>query len=460
MSAPARRFAPAWLQWLRLGLGVLGFAGALGMLVVVVAGQGWRLDLTPGQRFSLSERARKVLRTLDREVRVVAFVRSDDSRNAEIEDLLRRAAQATPRLHFEVVDLNRNPALARQYGIGAFASFVVESDGRRRNFTNPREELLIEAILQVTGQSQRLAYFTSGHGEGDLRSDDRRGGYSQLRASLQSELLEWRLLDLSTGTGVPRDADVVVVLGLHQDWSLSELLSLRAYLENGGRLLLLVDPGSFPSLRGFLAGYGVELEEGVVVDSQARMFAGDRLTFVVPGILRSAPIAATLQSAPLVSGVAAMKLGSPQARVANAVEFLQSAPSSWLARVADPAAAAADGFVGGRDQRGPLTVAMSVELAAAGERSGRIVVIGDSDFAGNALFDYLGNKDLFLNAMNWLTGSNELIGVRAQGQVAGVNQLFITEEQGWRLFVLAAVVEPGVFLALGVGVYVRRRWWV
>lgn len=449
---------PAWRHWLRLGLGVLGFAGMLVMVLVLVARQGWRLDLSAGQRFSLSERARNVLRALDRDVRVFAFVRSDDPRNAEIEDLLRRAAHETPRLRFELVDLNRNPALAREYGVGAFASFVVESGGRRRSFTNPREESLVAAILRVSGQSPRVAYFTLGHGEGDPRNDDRRAGYSQLAATLQGELLEWRPLEIGASSGVPGDADVVVMLGLQQDWPLSDLLRLRAYLENGGGLLVLIDPGSFPSLSGFLAGYGVRLEAGVVVDPLARLVAGDRLTFVVPGRLASAPIAAALKAAPLVSGARAMKFVSPQERVVNGVEFLHSASSSWLARVAGPSADGNEAFVAGRDQRGPIAVAMSVEVALAGERQARIVVIGDSDFAGNSMLEYLGNKDLFLNALNWLTGDNELIGIRAQHQVAGVNQLFITEEQGRRLFILAAVVEPAVFLALAVGVYARRRW--
>ena len=75
---------------------------------------GWRLDLTAGRRYTLSDHARNVLRDLAADVRILAFLRSQDPRNVAIRDLLRQMSLASPRLRVDVVDVNRNPSLARE----------------------------------------------------------------------------------------------------------------------------------------------------------------------------------------------------------------------------------------------------------------------------------------------------------------------------------------------------------
>ena len=112
--------------------------------------------------------------------------------------------------------MNRNPAVARQYGVDNYGSLVVESDGRRKEFANPREDLLMEAILQVTRPARKVIYFLTGHGEQDLRDTDRHNGYSGVRAALQSEFYEVRPLSLLGEGGVPADANAVVIAGRAQ----------------------------------------------------------------------------------------------------------------------------------------------------------------------------------------------------------------------------------------------------
>ena len=42
----------------------------------------------------------------------------------------------------------------------------------------------------------------------------------------------------------------------------------------------------------------------------------------------------------------------------------------------------------------------------------RIVVIGDSDFASNGILGVQGNRDFFLNSVNWLAQQENLIAIR------------------------------------------------
>jgi hypothetical protein len=49
-----------------------------------------------------------------------------------------------------------------------------------------------------------------------------------------------------------------------------------------------------------------------------------------------------------------------------------------------------------RDRRGPLPVAALARVDAPGGREGRLVVVGDTDFATNLHLGVLGNRDLLL----------------------------------------------------------------
>jgi ABC-type uncharacterized transport system involved in gliding motility auxiliary subunit len=91
------------------------------------------------------------------------------------------------------------------------------------------------------------------------------------------------------------------------------------------------------------------------------------------------------------------------------------------------------------------------------EKPGRLLVYGDSDFATNFFLDYLGNRDLFLNSVNWLAEEETLVASRPPAQIPGVNQLFVTAREGRALFWIGTVIQPAAFLLLGAIVYVRRR---
>ena len=462
MSRPAA--TAAWRQWLLLVVSTVGLGGTLFMAETVLSHYNWRLDLTPERRFTLSDHARKVLDTLDRDVQVVAFLRSDDPRNAEVEDLLTRVGNVSRHVRYSVVDVNRNPAVARQYGVDNYGSLVVESDGRRRDFANPREDLLMEAILQVTRPSRKVVYFVTGHGEDDPQNTDRQNGYSTAAAALRSEFYDVRRLSLLGAAPVPDDADVVIIAGPHADLLTAELLKLSAYVENGGHLLFLLDPQNLAGVAAFLARYGVRLDDSVVVDPENRLFAGDYLTMVMPGLSDRHPVSSGLKAPPLFSRARAVSFvgvpsGSPL-RV-QGIDLLHSAPTSWATSDLDVLRSGVTTFVDGRDHPGPVAVGVSLLVHGDGGPSAataRFIVLGDSDFANNFFIDYLGDKDLLVNAVNWLAGEEALVGQRPQLRQPGVNQFFVSARQGRLAFILGTVVEPAAFLLIGLLIFLRRRW--
>ncbi len=87
-------------------------------------------------------------------------------------------------------------------------------------------------------------------------------------------------------------------------------------------------------------------------------------------------------------------------------------------------------FDQGKDTKGPITVAVSAVKQpppdAQGNQppGGRLIVFGDSDFATNQFAQGLGNLDLFVNSVNWLTNDPNLISIRPKP--ADNRQMFLT----------------------------------
>lgn len=444
-------------RWLATALGVIGCAAALTFAQLLVARAGWRVDLSPEQKYVLSDHARGVLAALDRPVRITAFLRSDDPRNREIEDLLTRVAAASPQVGTRQVDVNRNPALAREYGVDAFGAVVVESEDLRRDFTNPTEQTLMAAIIQVTRPARRRVYFSAGHGERSIGDRDRQAGYSSANVALINEMYEVADVALDSQTPVPDDAAALVIAAPRRDLSQGALRQVEDYLRRGGGVLALLEPGrQAPSLTALLSRYGIAVSDEIVLDGEQRMFAGDYLTMVVPGRSADHPVSETLTSTPLMSTVRAVRIVPTEATEAG-IDLLSTSPESWRTPDLSAIESGSGVFVQGRDTRGPVSVGAGV-LVRNADRPGRLLVYGDADFASNTLLGYLGNRDLLLNSVNWLAGEETMLGSRPPAQVPGVNQLFISDREGARVFWLGAVVLPTVILVLGLsGVALRQR---
>jgi ABC-type uncharacterized transport system involved in gliding motility auxiliary subunit len=449
-------------QVLRVALSIPALIGIFLLGQALLDARSWRLDLTPERRYTLSGHAHQVLGSLDRDVRVLAFLRSQDPRNPLINDLLRQVRAASPRIRVDTVDVNRSPALAREYDVDSYGALVVESEGRRRVFSNPREETLVAAVLQVTRQQRKTLAWVTGHGEGDPGSNERNRGYATARTFLEQEYYEVLPVSLLDDE-VPVGTAALLVIGPQKDFLPEELAALDRYLQRPGNVLVLLDPQRAPGLAHFLGQYRVSLPDDIVVDPAARLYGGEYLTMQVAYDRRAHPIVGPLEAPPLFS------LTRPVERIAEELPgtwftvLLSTGPESWATSDLTVLRTGAASFVSGRDRRGPITVGAEVQFtvpapAGGDARIGRIVTYGNAEFANNFFIEYLGNKDLFVNTVAWLARDPEVMAHRSARQEPGRNQFFLSAEHGDRVFWATAVVQPLLFAAIGLALVVRRRW--
>ena len=83
------------------------------------------------------------------------------------------------------------------------------------------------------------------------------------------------------------------------------------------------------------------------------------------------------------------------------------------------------------------------------------MVFGDSDFASNGWLGIQGNRDLFLNSVNWLAQQENLIAIRPRDPQD--RRVTLTADQQEWIFWATVFIIPGLILLSGVHAWWRRR---
>ena len=90
-----------------------------------------------------------------------------------------------------------------------------------------------------------------------------------------------------------------------------------------------------------------------------------------------------------------------------------------------------------------------------GEKKGRLIVFGDSDFAVNQFYAALGNGDLFTNTVTFLAQDENFISIKAKDPAN--RPVTMTEAQEKSVAWLVQLLLPGSVFIIGISVWFRRR---
>jgi ABC-type uncharacterized transport system involved in gliding motility auxiliary subunit len=146
--------------------------------------------------------------------------------------------------------------------------------------------------------------------------------------------------------------------------------------------------------------------------------------------------------------------------------FVESSPRSWAE--SDLKALLSSGTIDPKgDKPGPVSLAAAVqtgppmpdpskpEESETQKPETRVVVFGDSDFAGNAGVGIQGNRDLFLNTVGWLSQQENLISIRAKA--ADDRRLTLTSAQQANIMWIVMLGIPAAIFGMGIYSWRRRR---
>ncbi len=443
----------------------------LGMLGFLAARHSVRFDWSEAGVHSLSEQTHKVLNGLEQDVEVVAFYSPLDAQ--PVRELLDRYVYASPRFQVQFADPNARPDLVERFGV----SPEKLQDGLVRVALGPEsveldevdEEKLTNALVKLTRTGTKKVYFLEGHNERPVEGEgaDGKEGFARAAEALRNENYRWENLLLATRGDVPEDADVLVVAGATRPLQPAEHGALQRYLARGGALLVLIDPRANTDLGEDLARWGVEVGTDVVVDRVQGMFGQAMTPFA--GQYGTHPITEGLREVTLFH--VARSVRAREDAKDRFVEIVRTSEHSWGERDLTALFGRGVAELGDDDLRGPVTVAVAGEPlaaddgegASAGDEGGepaerqaaRLVVFGDSDFASNQLLEAYRNRDLFVNAVNWLLGDVEAIAIRPTRSRA--SRLQLSTEQFSQIRYLSLFVLPEAIAVAGVIAWWSRR---
>ncbi len=457
--------------------------GALIVIAVVIAFYGWAdgqnlaVDMTLPQSFTLSPATRDVLAQLDRPVLLTGFYSSATQPQRDRDDAIFHLFEAELGDDFRViyVDPSENALLAERFGArdgSAFLTYLDPASGEPDlsaivpiDLADAQERAVANSLLQLMAAGRFKIYFTVGHGEPDPTDRSPDGITGIYEGLIASGILAETLDPAALNAGVPDDATALVVAGPREQLSTNEIEAIIAYLEGGGRLFLAANPRLDPRetfltaddpLHAYLAdNFGLDVADDLVVDAHNSF--GDAINVISGDVV---PHEATAR---MIDGNAAVFFGSrsitvipledqPDTRAGRAPIIYSTADAyaeTDLATVWNQSTFAPDEA----DPTGPLVLAA---VAQNVDTDARVVLTGDADFIGNAQISYLANRFFYTDALAWLTQFFEQVETDIVNDPTRL-PLAVREETLSTIFLVTALVMPGVVLAAGFLVWNRRQ---
>ncbi|MCX7626711.1 MAG: GldG family protein [Candidatus Sumerlaeaceae bacterium] len=460
--------------------------GTLVLLFLILERHGWQYDATRNKRYSLTPITLNFLKRLPQPVHITAFVAETEKDQARL--LLEQYAAASPKVSYTIANPFREAMLARRYGLQVmpgdiFIEAVTSSTQANTRVTRVNrisEQDITNGIVQVLRDRDIVLYFLIGHDELPLERSTALATLAGQKVSLrdlawvrdQLERMGMRVVPLSLAQRgrVPSDASAVVWVGPRSDLSGLEAQLLRQYLEEGGRVLLLLPPdlpqttgeisSVFRNVGELLGRFGIILPNELVVRVGAGQPSMDH--FSVPAIFLPHPITDISLEEPLFFTYARpvqpasllpsdMRVDTIVQSPGDCVRLSSAEVATAIVRRQDLSKAFSPQEIGAV----PLGVAaLRVDPNKPEEKAARLVVFGNSDFVSSERINQKGWL-LFSNAVNWLVQSGELLPIPS----VDIENTPIVLSEGERqfLFLTMVIFVPTFVGLIGLGYSLARR---
>lgn len=416
-------------------------------------------DATSNKRYSLSDQTIKVVKGLKEPVTISYF--DDTGAFNGAKDLLDRYDALSSNLKVSYIDPIKKPQIARQYGVRARGSIIIERGDRRQEARSLTEEDVTSALIRVLKTAEKTVCFTTGEGEHST-DDTEQDGYSGAKEALTRDNYKVQTINLLEKPEVPGACTAVVIGGPHTDYPQPVVDKIKSYVENKGRVLFLLDPpidagkaryAENTALVQVLAGWGVTLNKDLVLETSG---IGQ-----LYGLGAETALATQYGTHPIVREMKRSATAVPLTRSLIAKPTDKTSVEKLISTSDSSVATTQLASLSQKIDPSKLE-AKSYDVAAAGSyrtgtpnEEGRFVVVGSSDWIANYALRFAGNRDLFLNMMNWLSNDEDLISIRPKDPED--RRIELTRNQMYLVRVTSQFLIPlGVILA-GVFVWLKRR---
>lgn len=415
-------------------------------------------DLTANKKFTLSDQTEKVVKDLKQDVVITYW--DQPTRFQPAHDLLDRYKNISAKVDVRYEDTDKKRTQAIAAGVKQLGTIFVDIGAKHQEAKSLSEEEITGAMVRALKGGERTACFALGSGEHSI-DDAQQTGYSSVKQLVEANNYKTQTVKLLEKPEIPKDCMIVVVAGPARDYIAPEVDALKKFVEGGGRAVFLLDPplnfakqeiDENKPLADVLAAWGVTADKDLVLDT-----SGVGQVF---GMGPEIPLVTNYSQHAIVRAMKDVPAGFPIARSLT-IKNGDKTTVEKLFETSDNSFAtlnlkSADIRPSSTDKKGPLTLGAAGTYNVGGTGgSGRFIVVGSSRWIDNSFLRFNGNRDLFLNMLNWMSSDEDLISIRPKDPED--RRLSLTARQMALVFYASVVAIPLVIIAAGFGVWWRRR---
>lgn len=418
-----------------------------------------QFDWTASGRHTLSETSQNVLSKLEGPLDITAYASNNQELREIIKKIINRYQTFKPDINLHFVNPVAVPDEVRGLGISVDGELIVRYQGRMEHIKSDSEEEFTNTMQRLARGGERWLAFLEGHGE---RNALGKANYDLgiWVTNLTNRGYKAQPINLAETDSIPDNTSVLIIAGPQVDYLPGEVEKILKYIESGGNLLWLVDPGKLYGLKPLAEQLHVEIHPGTIID-----FVGQLLGVSDPTIAIAS--GSTYQPHPALDGFNLTTLfpaASPVEVIENQTWHFQPLIISGDHTWAETGELQGEvKFDEGVDAPGPLNLIVSltreIEIKATnGElvnRKQRILVSGDGDFLSNTFIGNSGNLELGVRLINWLSNDDELISIPPQ--IA--NDIYLELSDTTKIIIIVGflIVLPLGLLIGGISIWWRRR---
>lgn len=425
-----------------------------GLVILILILSAWltsryhvQWDLTANRNNSLSATSIKILEKLPGPVLIRVLVH-DATLRQQIADLLARYQRHKADISIEYTDPEKSPTLSQKYHIGSSGAVIVEYQENYEKIHYMDENSLSNALLQLANNQTVWISFLTGHGERSLM------GSANFDLGLFGEALQKRKihpqsLNLTKVSAIPDNSSLLVLTEPRVALLDKEIHLIKQYLDQGGNLLLLTEPDS-DWLTAVLQSLAIEKLPGQIASTQSGLYGIENPSFLLLNEYPHHPVTAGFHEITLFPGAAALQ--NIQSSEYQVRPLLYSSDQSWTET--GPLDADSQFDADSLERTGPLPFAFSLTRDRH-KQSQRIIVIGDGDFLSNAYLNNVGNLELGLRIIHWLTHNDQFIDIPPRDTVG--KTLHLSDMTLGLLGTFFLLILPATLFLVGFIIWRRRK---
>lgn len=430
----------------------------------------WRKDFTRSGVNSLSPQSVKILKDLQKDIKVYYFNSLQEKEKNE--PLFKNYVYQSKHFQYQFVDTGKQPTLTQSMEVKRNDTIVFALDSKKVKVEGATEEKITNGLIKLLSSKEKIVYFLSGHNERSITSADTDGnGFSLAKAELEKQGYTVKELSLLSTGKIPEDASVLAIIAPQSAFFPKEMDILSAWIKSDGRILTAFDldipssglPKGAIQAAALLKPYGIEVHDKMLVDPTSRAANVEPQILLGFAASKEHPITKDFPSSAM--GVVAnfffpltTYLTHQGAENFDITTLAKTSPQAWA--VTDWAALK-KGLVAyqkDKDHLGEMDLAYAVEAkkspADQNSKGPRIVAFANARFAVNEVLDKAANRDLFLNSVAWLTNDEQLISIRAKDQDS--DQLQANGNVLNFVFIVTVLFIPITAMIAGIMVWWRR----